>query len=137
MRLGFILLDSVSDVNNFREVNELSLTEGNPGTLYFRIVQLDRSSDEEEQPLRLIPPIGATALVGFDSINDANDLTDLVASQPFAADDRSIWSIPILAGYKIGPNSMSVKLTYGGNTYILEAVTELRQSPTGNNRFFC
>lgn len=135
MRLGFILLDNVSDVNNFREVKELTLTEGNPTTLYFRIVQLERGANEEEN-LRYIPAAGASAQVKFDSIDDANDL-DLVAVQPFAADDRSIWSVPILAGNKISPNSMSVVLTIGANVYNLEAVSELRQSPTGTNRFFC
>ena len=135
MRLGFILLDNVADVNNFREVKELTLSEGNPGTLYFRLVQLDRTSDEEDL-LRYIPATGASAQVKFDNINDANDL-DRPATQPFAADDRSIWSVPILAGDKIAPNSMSVQLTIGLNVYNLEAVSELRQSPTGSNRFFC
>lgn len=136
MRLGFILLNNVSDVNNFKEVKELTLSEGNPGTLYFRIVQLERGCDDEECILRYIPAAGASAQVKFDNINDASDL-DRPASQPFVADDRSIWSVPILAGDKIGPNSMSVQLTIGPNVYNLEAVSELRQAPTGSNRFFC
>lgn len=136
MKLGFILLDNVTDANNFKEIKELTLTAGNPSTLYFRLVQLDKDPSEDfDRPLRFIPPSGATAQAGFDALDDQFDLS-LVATQPFT-DDKSIWSIPILPDYKIGPDSMSVRLTYSGNTYNLEPVSEIRQSPTGQNRFFC
>lgn len=145
MRLGFILLDNVLDVNNFKETRELDLVSGNPADLYFRIVQLDKDCGEqkgEEHYLRFIPPSGATCTAQINNMNDslvlnASSTPAITPTQPYASSDASIWKIQIPANAVINPNSLDIQLTYSGNTYNLIGISELRQSSVGQNKYYC
>lgn len=137
MRLGFEIISNVQNVNSFEEPISYTLYLGNPDTLYFRLVNLDQKDGNCGTYERWIPGISDTATVQFASIDSNNNLSK-VATQPFAADDRSIWSVPILPGDQIAVNSMTVTLLSGGQTYTLLPVTELVSASTSNSgRFFC
>ena len=143
MRLGFVLLDNVLDVNNFKEAKELSLVSGNPSELYFRLIQLDKNCNEDQEHyLRFIPPPGAVCIAQINNLDDSlvlNNTTSpsIIPLQPYPTTDASIWKIQIPAGAVINPNSLDIQLSYSGNTYNLISVSELRQSPVGQNKFYC
>ena len=136
MRLGFEILSNVQSVNSFEEPISYTLYLGNPDTLYFRLVNLDEKDTNCGTYERWIPGSGDTATVQFNSI-DSNKNLSKVATQPFAADDRSIWSVAILPGDAIAFNSMVVTLVSGGQTYTLLPVTELVSAKTDQGRFYC
>lgn len=139
MRIAFKILDKVQNVNSFEEVNEIALQSGNPGTLFFRLVNLEESvcPDDGQSYLRYIPATPGTSInVKFDNIDSTKQITR-VASQPYPLDDRSIWSIPILATDKIAFDSMTVELTIGSDTYTLRSLTTISSQPSDGGRFYC
>lgn len=73
MNFAVKLLDKVSDVNHFSEVEVIELIRGNPYSLYFRVVQPNKDS------LRYVPAASSTGLVKFKHTNDAKRL---IAPQP-------------------------------------------------------
>lgn len=136
MRLGFEIIANVQNVNSFKMPSSYTLYLGNPDTLYFRLVNLDQKDAYTGRYQRWIPLIADYATVQFASIDSNNNLSK-VATQPFAADDRSIWQVPILAGDQIAAGGMTVTLVSNNQTYTLLPVNELVTEQTGDGRFYC
>lgn len=136
MRLALFALKNVSDVNSFAEVLELRLQQGNPTTLYLRLVDLDRPEGSEGFYLRHVPEAGASLRLTLQQM-DSNAVVEKVADQPFVADDRSIFSIEILATDKVSFNNIDALLTIGGVDYKLPVVSSIVADETGPNRFYC
>jgi hypothetical protein len=129
MKLCFKLLDSVSSVNDFEETLKLDLVAGNPGTVYFRLINKDKDSEQ-----RYIPASGATVAVKFNHI-DSNKVISRVAANPFV-DDKSIWSIPIQVSDAIATGTMEVTLTEGAVARKLVPLSDLSQEPVDGKRFY-
>lgn len=109
MKLGIKMLDSESTVNSLSYINQLEMLPGETATVMFQLI-----NDATKQ--RYIPEAGATMSVQTFSINNANQLTK-VPSQPFAADDRSIWSFTLSSAdtSKLAGVNLQITLTEGAN----------------------
>jgi hypothetical protein len=136
MRLGFEILSNVQNVNSFDEPASYTLYLGNPDTLYFRLVNLDEVDTTTGKYLRWVPLVADSITVQFKSI-DSNKNLSKVATQPFQADDRSIWSVPILPSDAISAMGMTLTMISGGQTYTLLPVTQLVTDKTNDGRFYC
>lgn len=134
MKLALVALKNYNNINSFQEVSEISLQQGNPSTLYFRLVDLDQSKDGNH--FRFVPASGATMTVTLNNI-DLNKIVTKVASMAASADDRSVWSIPILESDSFSKNSLEATLINNGVTYKIYFVSEVSQEPSGSDRFFC
>lgn len=109
MRLSAVPLINFSSVNGFDTANEWTIRSGEPNTLYFQLVDLDKDG------LRYIAGIGsanqpASIAVTFPSIDSAKVL-NLNATVANAA-DGSIWQVAI-------PSNQS---PFSGNVWF--AITE-------------
>lgn len=135
MKLALIALKNYSNINSFQEVTEISLQQGNPSTLYFRIVDLDQSTGDGKY-FRFVPSSNATMTVTLTDL-DINNTVIKVASMPASLDDRSVWSIPILSTDRITKNSLIATLTTSGVTYTIYFESEVSQDPSGADKFFC
>jgi hypothetical protein len=111
MKLGLVLLKNVNSVNSFTEVDQLEVTSGNAFTLYFRLI--DEDQPLTESALRHIPASGASVSVLIKNIDESYNI-DRTASNPFP-EDKSIFSMPILATDEIGSSTIDIKLTEGSN----------------------
>lgn len=136
-KIAYKFLENVNNANNFYAVSELEIVQGNATTLYFRLYTLfGADSNNKIADLRYLPQVGATMEVEFNHI-DTNQKITRVASQPYPTDDRSIWKVDILATDKISFDSMTVKLTEGANTQIIQGASKLKVSKTDNGKFYC
>jgi hypothetical protein len=155
MRLALIALRNVSNVNAFDETFELRLNANTPSTVYMRLVDLDRpltinlggavgyspyTNPQAANPgngyTRFIPATGSSMIVNLNQI-DSNNVVQKVGAQPFSADDRSIWSIQILATDKVSFNNMQAVLTMSGVDYPLSIISSVVSDTSGSGQFFC
>lgn len=112
MLLGAIMLKSVQNVNSFQRNTQTIVRQGSPTTIYFQLVDLEQT-DSFGQPLRYVPAAGASMTATINSINSAN-VVSRVASQPFSSDDRSIWSINLLAIDHPASGNFDIELSQSG-----------------------
>ena len=129
MLLSAHFLNDVGSVNVYQYDDELAITSGNATTIYFQLIDasVNKSGDGFNPPgRRYMPASGATLTVTFTSINDDNEVERL-ASQPYA-DDKSIWSVSVLASDEIEPGTVVVELSLseGGVTKTGKICTPLR-----------
>jgi hypothetical protein len=134
MKLALLALKNYNNINSFQEVSEISLQQGNPAVLYFRLVDLDQSGDGKY--FRYLPAAGATMTVTLNNL-DSNKIVTKISSMPAASDDRSVWSISILDSDRFSKNSLEATLVDNGITYKIYFVSEVSQEPSGSDRFFC
>lgn len=138
MKIVWKFLGYVCDVNNFAELDQVTLVRGNAETLYFRLVQ-EQQSDQDDRlsDLRYIPEVGATLEVKFNHI-DTNAVITRFATMAYPADDRSIWKIDILPTDKIAFNTMTAALTEGAKVTQLSAGSRLNvDEPGTGGKFYC
>jgi hypothetical protein len=115
MLLSVRLLDNVADVNRFDWADQVSLTQGDGGAIYFQLI--DANQDKAVHGYvpagrRYMPAAGATLSVVLDNINDNVKITR-AASQPFSQ-DPSIWKLQLLSSDTIkGTCALRVTLTEG------------------------
>jgi len=134
MRLGFIFLNNYQNINSFNEVISLEVNNGNPDTIYFRIVNLD-SMDANGKYLRYIPAIGSHLSVVFNNI-DSNKLAYKIPS-PVGADDRSIYMVHVMRTDTLSAQSFEVTLFEGFNIIKLKPASMLVVSEAGNGANYC
>lgn len=112
MTLSSKILKNVDSLNAWQTSENWSLGRdgdlGEPATLYFQIVDLDRNG------IRHIPSNAATMQVTFPSLND--DLTLTKTAEIAFVDDRSIWKVDILATDLPSGGVVRFALTDGGVT---------------------
>ena len=109
MRISAKMIKNYVNVNAFEYSNQWSIRAGDPNTLYFQLVDLDRDG------MRHIPtpaPIGVSVI--FPSIDTAQVITS-VASQPDAL-DTSVFKIDLSASQI--PNSGNVRFEFTEGTTI-------------------
>lgn len=121
MQLSVRFLGDVQNVNSFEHVSALEITGGDAQTLYFQLI--DASVDREDQGYmpagrRYMPPATTTLQVTMLNIDDAKKVVRF-ATQPFS-DDRSIWSIPVLASDPMR-GTVSLKFLLTEPTRVLNA----------------
>ena len=91
MRLGLVMLDPNSTLNNLKYLREVYVNQGDTPTILFQIIDLDTADQNNLIGDRYIPATGATVQLTITSVNDANTLV-LNASMAFPNDDRSVWT---------------------------------------------
>ena len=109
MKLGIQMLESESTVNNMIPVNQLEISPGETATIMFQLVNATTKQ-------RYMPAAGATMTARMVSTNNANVISK-IPTQPFSADDRSIWSFPMSAAdtQKAAGVNLEIVLTEGAN----------------------
>lgn len=129
------ILDNVRNVNDFDEVDEITLIRGNQTDLYFRLMFRRYDKDGEISDQRYIPQ-GApfSVAVQFDNLSQQFHVRR-TASKPFA-DDSSIWKVTILPQDQIMFNSMRVVLTEDSKQVAFIVETDLATEDTGDRRRF-
>lgn len=111
MLLGAVILKNVQNVNSFQRSTQVTVRQGNPTTIYFQLVDLEQQ-DENGQALRYVPSSGATMTATINAMNQAYVISR-IASQPYSADDRSIWSLTLTASDKPSAGNLDILLTEG------------------------
>lgn len=98
MRLSSIFLTDVANVNQFRESEQLKITEGDAVNVYIQLrdMSIQTAFEGFKNPgRRYMPAAGATLIVKIDTLNDAQVPTfTKTAVQPFPQ-DPSIWLFQI------------------------------------------
>lgn len=116
MFLSARMLDSVTSVNNYNNVDHVEFTEGDAVRVYFQLVDLSQDKVlQQYKPVgrRYAPAAGATLLVSLYNIDDAKAIVERTAAQPYAG-DASIWYVDVAATDKVrGTVNMTLKLTEG------------------------
>lgn len=115
MRLSAKPIVNYGNINNFDYGNQWTIRAGDPNTLYFQLVDLDKTDNTLcKAPLRYMPqPTSppATLNVIFPSIDDAVDLT-VAASQ--VSGDASLWKVDLTPSQVPGTGSVQFALTVDG-----------------------
>lgn len=133
MRLGLVALKNYANINTFAEVQEYRVQQGNPSTLYLRLVDLDQP-EASGTYLRYVPVVGATMSIVLNHI-DSTKVVTKAAAMTAVADDRSIWQIDILSTDNLQYNGLVATLVEGAVTRVVRSVTAIVSDPT--NPFYC
>lgn len=96
MLLAAHLLKNVCSVNDYDQSDAIETTQGDPMTLFLRLVDLSQDRFNKPVGRRYVPASGSTLTVVFKNLDDARQVTR-VATQTFPTSDPSIWEVPILA----------------------------------------
>lgn len=119
MRLSANILKNYVNVNSFWTDSQWSIRSGDPNTLYFQLVDLDRESQ------RYVPTgTPVTMLITFPAVNPANVVTK-IATQAAAGLDGSIWSFTVSATDKLFSGNVLFSITEAGvtrNFYIIQGI---------------
>jgi hypothetical protein len=112
MRLSAKVIKNYANINNFDYGSEWTHRAGDPNTLYFQLVDLDKTDDKNT--LRYMAGIGgsnqpASVSVIFPSIDDSAQLT-IAATQVDAA-DSSIWKVVLTPSQVPGSGAVQFAVT--------------------------
>lgn len=117
MKLAAKALSTVVSVNSFRYLPRAEVSVGDAFDFYFQLVDLEQNPFQPgtaPDGLRYVALAGSTVQVTVLNIDDAVQFTR-VATNPFSADDRSIWKASFLSGDPMrGTISLKIVLTEGG-----------------------
>lgn len=109
MKLGIQMLESESALNSLITTNQVEVAPGETATVMFQLINSKNGQ-------RYMPATGATMTAQLVASNNVN-IINKIPTQPFAADDRSIWSFPLSATdtAKCAGVNIQVILTEGAN----------------------
>lgn len=135
MNLLFKLLE-VCNVNDFKVLDEYSMTKGTQQFLYFQLFTKNSSGETRYVPQGVD---SNTVIVELDHIDDFKKVKRL-AAQAFIG-DASIYRITLGSGDCVSYNGMTVKVQEVTNPnpmieYVFNMATEIRVIPTGNEKRF-
>lgn len=129
MRLGIQPLVNVSSVNDFDAVRQVLINRGETYDLYFQLI------DKNKDGLRYIPGATATVLVEIPlfaeafptelNVRDVQDNSIRREATAAFADDRSIWTLPLLAEDTANMTSSSIRVTVTDGASVKIAVLDL------------
>lgn len=130
MRLSAKPVINVSGVNGFDFATEWTIRAGEPNTLYFQLVDLDRNG------LRYLAGIGGSnqpysVSVKFPSI-DSSAVITVSASQVDAA-DNSLWKVDLTALQVPASGNVVISVTEGSATRQFSLLNALRVEYPGND----
>lgn len=115
MRLSAKPIVDYTNINNFDFGNQWTIRAGDPNTLYFQLVDLDKVDNTPcKAPLRYMPqPVAPPAVVTvtFPSIDDATQIT---ATATQVSGDPSIWSVTLAPNQIPGSGNVQFALTVDG-----------------------
>jgi len=127
VRLAAKMLKNVANVNNWQYANQAYVQAGQPNTVYFQIVDLDKlpgvelSSVLPDFPLRYMSTATALAVEAtFPSLDDDTVLIK-AASQPFPQ-DLSIWQVSLASTETPSSGTFTIKLTEDGVDRYLKSI---------------
>jgi len=104
-------LDNVISVNNWNYSAYLFAFEGQPNTLYFQIVKLDKNSTV--QPMRYLSQASVLAVsLIFPALNSVDQI-EVLATQCFV-DDKSIWKVALSSTQLPKSGAVQVKIVEDG-----------------------
>jgi hypothetical protein len=130
MLLTAQLLDQVVDVNNWMNVSDIRLTQGDSPFVYFKLVNATLDQNARPPGRRYMPVAGAVLTATLQNVNSALTLVK-VCTQPFSQ-DPSIWKFQILSADGLrGTYTFTLQLTEGTNiTYgrVSNAIAVMPQS---------
>jgi hypothetical protein len=139
-KVVFKFLEDVCGANDFYELDQVELLQGEAATLYFRLITIRAAdSDDNLSNIRYLAQAGSTMNVQFVAL-DSNASITRPATMAFPNDDRSIWQVSILATDKISFGGMKLSLTEGANTRTIlpgPAVKLTSISADGSGKYFC
>jgi hypothetical protein len=112
MLLTAQLLDQVVDANNWMNVSDVRLTQGDSPFVYFRLVNATLDQSSKPPGRRYMPLAGAVLTATLQNVNSANTLLK-TCTQPFSQ-DPSIWKFQILSADGLrGTYTFTLQLTEG------------------------
>lgn len=105
-----------ANINNFDFGNQWTIRAGDPNSLYFQLVDLDKT-DTARNPLRYIAGVGVSnqpvvVTVTFPSIDDATQI-QVTATQP-DANDGSVWKVDLTPAQIPGSGAVQFAISEGG-----------------------
>lgn len=113
MRINAKIIKNVASVNQWEYATEATVQEGQANTIYFQLVDLDKTHPGEKSktlpdfPLRyLSQATSISASVTFPALNPEDEIV-VNATQPFS-DDKSIWKVDLT----------SDQVPFGGNIVV-------------------
>ena len=118
MRLYIEMLDSVCNVNNWKHVDEVTISEGEASDIYFQIIN-------KSQHIRYMTQATSYSVSAIFPDVDESQTIEVAASQPFA-DDKSIWKVSLGSSQTPGSGTFLVKLTEDGVERTLKAELGIR-----------
>ena len=130
MRLGLVMLDPNSSLNNLKYLREVYVNQGDTADILFQLVDLDTQDQSNLIGNRYMPVTGSLMQLTISSVNDANTLT-LPATMAFPSDDRSIWKFSLTAAQtaKAAGINLSAVLTQGTKVNSIVAKSVLYVNP--------
>lgn len=117
------MLESESTLNNLVPSNQLEIAPGETAVVTFQLVNSKNGQ-------RYVPAAGATMTAKLVASNNVNVISK-VPTQPFAADDRSIWSFPMSAAdtAKAAGVNMEIVVTEGASVKKVWAQSVIIMAP--------
>jgi hypothetical protein len=130
MRLSAKVIKNYASVNQFDYANQWAIRAGEPNTLYFQLVDLDKDS------LRYIAGIGGvnqpvSINVTFPSIDDAAVLT--IAAVAVDAADGSLWKVDLSSTQIPASGNVIFAVTEGAATRKFSALNLMVVEYPGND----
>lgn len=114
MRLSAKTVINYGNINNFDFANQWMVRAGDPNSLYFQLVDLDKVDNTPcKAPLRYIPqnaPIVVT--VTFPSIDDATQI--VATASPVDASDGSLWRVDLTPAQIPGSGAVQFAISENG-----------------------
>jgi len=118
MRLGLVILNNSSSLNNLTYLNQAQINPGENYSVFFQLVDLDQplgsTAYPNAPPSRYMPISGAYMTATMNSYNNAN-VINKTPTNPFPADDRSIWSFTLNTcdTQRVGGVNLNITLVEG------------------------
>lgn len=115
MKLGAIILDETSLLNDLKPKNQAEIIPGETAVVIFQLIDQLKVSSDSKWGQRYIPASGATLEATIKSLNSANTIVK-GATQPFP-DDKSIWQFTLTSAetQSMGGINMTLTLTEGAS----------------------
>jgi hypothetical protein len=131
MKLSARVVKNYANINSFDFGNQWEIRADEPNTLYFQLVDLDRSS-KDAGPLRHIPQGSVITLnVLFPSIDDAEELE--IAAAAVSAADGSLWKIDLAADEVPASGNVIFELTIDGTLRRFSLINGITVEYPGND----
>lgn len=136
MKLGARMLAPNSTLNNLTYLNQYSIAPGATYVVMFQLVDLDTIQETNKLGNRYVPITGASLAIQIFSQNSAN-IINKVATQPFPADDRSIWAFPLSVADTSIMSGTNMQLTLTEGAAIAIGVAQQVLIVDGPNPYQC
>ncbi|HUM42179.1 MAG TPA: hypothetical protein PKI14_04445 [Fervidobacterium sp.] len=126
MRLGIVMLNESSTVNDLKLISQSKVVPGSTKTIMFQLIDLDSTN---KCPSRYIPNAGATITAKISSQNSTNTLNKFPVAA-FAGDGSVFkFNLSTTETAQIGSVNLQITLTEGTDVKICYADSVIITSP--------